>query len=216
MFSAFSLRKLYFIFLSYRMGYDHDDNFPFNFEPNGIPFGSISKGKLSPGSYPIQWERKIKYSFLRVPLTFRDYIQMKEIHFEINSTCNSYLSNIWYAIYFANKNCKLKLKLLKKLILYSELFPLTFRDYIQKRDIRFEINSTCNFYLSDVCYVIHFTNINCISILTWDRAKLFFFNNTCSCIKYMVQFWCLQEIKKKGFNLHMISSKCTLAISYSL
>ena len=36
------------------MGYDHRDGFPFNIEPNGIPFGSKSKGKLSLRSYPIQ------------------------------------------------------------------------------------------------------------------------------------------------------------------
>ena len=30
------------------MGYDRGDSFPFNFEPNGIPIGSKSKGKLSP------------------------------------------------------------------------------------------------------------------------------------------------------------------------
>ena len=35
-------------------------------EPNGISFGSKSKGKLSPRSYPIQCERKWKYSFLSV------------------------------------------------------------------------------------------------------------------------------------------------------
>ena len=28
------------------MGYDHDDNFPFDFEPNEFIFGSKSKGKL--------------------------------------------------------------------------------------------------------------------------------------------------------------------------
>ena len=33
------------------MGYDHGDSFPFDFEPNGIPFGSKSKRKLSPWSY---------------------------------------------------------------------------------------------------------------------------------------------------------------------
>ena len=44
--------------------------FSFRFsEPNRIPFGSKSKGKLSPQSYPIQFERKWKYSFLsQVPL----------------------------------------------------------------------------------------------------------------------------------------------------
>ena len=39
--------------------------FSFRFsEPNGIPFGSKLKGKLSQRSYPIQCERKWKYSFL--------------------------------------------------------------------------------------------------------------------------------------------------------
>ena len=46
------------------MGYDRGDSFPFDFKPNGIPFSSKSKGKLSPPSYPIQCERKWKYSFL--------------------------------------------------------------------------------------------------------------------------------------------------------
>ena len=48
------------------MGYDRGDSFAFNFEPNGFPFGSKSKGKLSPRSYPNQCERKWKYSFLSV------------------------------------------------------------------------------------------------------------------------------------------------------
>ena len=30
------------------MGYDRGDSFPFDFKPNGIPFGSKSNGKLSP------------------------------------------------------------------------------------------------------------------------------------------------------------------------
>ena len=38
--------------------------------PNGLPFGSKSKGKLSPLSYPIQYERKLKYSFLSVSKKF--------------------------------------------------------------------------------------------------------------------------------------------------
>ena len=50
------------------MGYDRGDSFTFDFEPNGFPFGSKSKGKLSPRSYPSQCERKWKYSFLRVIL----------------------------------------------------------------------------------------------------------------------------------------------------
>ena len=56
-----ALRKLSFQFLSHWMGYDHGDSFPFDFEPNGFPFGSKLKGKLSPRSYSIQFERK--YSF---------------------------------------------------------------------------------------------------------------------------------------------------------
>ena len=45
------------------MGYDRGDSFPFDFEPNGVPFGLKSNGKLSPRSYPIQCERKWKYSY---------------------------------------------------------------------------------------------------------------------------------------------------------
>ena len=48
------------------MGYDRGDRFPLDFEPNGIPFGSESKGKLSPRSYPIQCERSWKHSFISV------------------------------------------------------------------------------------------------------------------------------------------------------
>ena len=42
-----TLRKLYFHFLSYWMGYDHGAIFSFHFEPNGFPFGSKFKGKLT-------------------------------------------------------------------------------------------------------------------------------------------------------------------------
>ena len=31
---------------------DRVDDFPFDFEPNELPFGSKSKGKLSPRSHP--------------------------------------------------------------------------------------------------------------------------------------------------------------------
>ena len=50
------------------MGYDRGDSFLFDFEPNKIPFGSKSKGKLSSRSYPIECERKWKYSFLSVAI----------------------------------------------------------------------------------------------------------------------------------------------------
>ena len=61
-----TLRKLAFHFLSNWMGYDHGDSFPFNFGPNGFPFASRSKGKLSSRSYPIQFDSKWKTSFLSV------------------------------------------------------------------------------------------------------------------------------------------------------
>ena len=48
------------------MGYDRGDIFPFDFKPNGYPFGSELKIKLSPRSYPIRFEKKCKYSFLSV------------------------------------------------------------------------------------------------------------------------------------------------------
>ena len=50
------------------MGYNRGDSFPFDFEPNEVLFGSESKGKLSPRSYPIQYERKWNTSFLSVAL----------------------------------------------------------------------------------------------------------------------------------------------------
>ena len=54
------------------MGYDRGDSFPFDFEPKGIPFGSKSKGKVSPRSHLIQCERKWKYSFLCAVHSFWD------------------------------------------------------------------------------------------------------------------------------------------------
>ena len=62
-----SLRKLYIHFLSNRMGYGRGDSFPFYFEPNGIPYGSKLKGKLSPRPYPIRFERKWMHSSLSAP-----------------------------------------------------------------------------------------------------------------------------------------------------
>ena len=53
------------------MGYDHGDSFPFDFELNGIPFGSKSNGKLSPRSYPIQCEKNWKCSFFSVSFMSR-------------------------------------------------------------------------------------------------------------------------------------------------
>ena len=50
------------------MGYDRGDSFSFDFEPNGFPFGSKSKGKPSPRSYPIQCERNGNIVFSAVLL----------------------------------------------------------------------------------------------------------------------------------------------------
>ena len=43
---------------------DRGNSFPTDFEPNGIPSGLKSKGKMSPRPYPIKFERKWKHSFL--------------------------------------------------------------------------------------------------------------------------------------------------------
>ena len=59
-----TLSKIYFY--SNLIKYDRGDSFPFDFEPTEIPFGSKLKGKLSPRSYPIQYERKCNASFLSV------------------------------------------------------------------------------------------------------------------------------------------------------
>ena len=70
------------------MGYDRGDSFPFDFEPNGIPFGSKLKGKLSPRSYPIQFERKCKYNFLSVIRSLE--IRSFEIHADVDSDDSSF------------------------------------------------------------------------------------------------------------------------------
>ena len=58
------------------MGYEDADSFPYDFEPNEIPFGSNLKGKLSPRSYPIQSERKWNYIFLSADMNIRyNYLQ---------------------------------------------------------------------------------------------------------------------------------------------
>ena len=42
------------------MGYDRRDSFPFDYEPNVIPLGSYSQGKLSLRSYSIQSENNLQ------------------------------------------------------------------------------------------------------------------------------------------------------------
>ena len=67
------------------MGYDRGDSFLFDFEPNGIQFGSKSKGKLTPRSDPIQFERKWTYSFLSVSLN--NPIHRKLVEKNISTIC---------------------------------------------------------------------------------------------------------------------------------
>ena len=49
------------------MGYDQDDSFPFDFEQNGIPFGSKLNGKLSPHhiQFNVKENRNIVFSVYR-------------------------------------------------------------------------------------------------------------------------------------------------------
>ena len=49
---------------------DRGESFLFNYELKSIPFGTKLKGKLPPRSYPIQFERKWKYSFLGLGVGF--------------------------------------------------------------------------------------------------------------------------------------------------
>ena len=80
------------------MGYDRGDSFPFDFKPNKNPFGSKSIGKLSPGSYPIQFERKYELEFSqwtpeehRKKMNISDGIKRGLYVFEVNvgQFCNS-------------------------------------------------------------------------------------------------------------------------------
>ena len=65
------------------MGYGRGDSFPFDFEPNGVPFGSKLKEKLSSRSYPIQCEKKWKFSFLRVISSQGPFGASEAIHFSV-------------------------------------------------------------------------------------------------------------------------------------
>ena len=58
------------------MGYDRDDSFPFDIELNESALGSKSKGKLSPRSYHIQFERKWNSSFLSLQELIHECISL--------------------------------------------------------------------------------------------------------------------------------------------
>ena len=102
------------------MGYDHGDSFPFDFEPNGNPFGSKSKGKLSQRSYPIQFERKLNTSFLSVRLTIgggrgclssRNKYRILVFDIQIHSKCGYFqnpraVEKTAVVIYFLDEVCR--------------------------------------------------------------------------------------------------------------
>ena len=67
------------------MEYGRGDSFPFDFEPNGITFGSKSKGKLSPRPYSIQYKRKWNTSFLSVEEVFYFPLHMNPIKYQTKS-----------------------------------------------------------------------------------------------------------------------------------
>ena len=73
------------------MGYDRGASFPLHFEPNGIPFDPKSKGKLTPRSYPIQFERKWKHGFLSVHKTSYIIIRLRNKFIEKLQINNNHL-----------------------------------------------------------------------------------------------------------------------------
>ena len=52
--------KMNLYFFPNSMESDRGNSSPYEFEPNGIPFGSKSKGELSQRSYSIEFERNYK------------------------------------------------------------------------------------------------------------------------------------------------------------
>ena len=83
------------------MGYDRGDSFPCDFEPNGIRFGSKSKGKLSPRSYPIQCEWKYSFISETAPATrvSRDSIGTLG-HFIVPAFQNSHKNKHLFLLFF--------------------------------------------------------------------------------------------------------------------
>ena len=77
------------------MGYDRGDSFPFNFEPNGILFGSKLKRKLSLQSYLIQFEKKLKYNFSLCISNF----DFKLYHFNLDPTHRYCSSGIYIYLF---------------------------------------------------------------------------------------------------------------------
>ena len=95
------------------MGYDRGDSFPFDFESNVIPFGSKSKEKLSPWSYPIQFERNWKYTFLSEPSQinrFWNTVQFNKLDCNCAFPIEFALNRIPFGAKLIVEKCKLRLK----------------------------------------------------------------------------------------------------------
>ena len=75
------------------MGCDHGDSFSFDFELNGIPFGSKLKRKLSPCSYPIQYE----WDMIMVTVFLSIFNQM-ELHLVQNRKKNCHHDHILFKL----------------------------------------------------------------------------------------------------------------------
>ena len=99
-----TLTKLYFQFLSQRMGYDHRDHFPF--ETNRIPFGSKSKGKIIQPDFITQWNacnepytqhkyRQIVIFFFWKLLTTYDLRPSWGIQLRCRQTLSYIMGRIW-------------------------------------------------------------------------------------------------------------------------
>ena len=89
------------------------DQIPFYYEPNGFPFGSKSKGKLSPRSYPIQCERKWKHSSLSAGRKFASGICQQQRNpllilvrltkIRLYSTFSDWFWTEWNSVWFIYK-----------------------------------------------------------------------------------------------------------------
>ena len=98
------------------MGYDRGDSFPFDFQPNGVPFHSKSKGKLSPRSYHIQFDRKWNTSFLSACATSKKIVKSLKVFKVIKSHCKV-ITSFFEAVREINDPLKLVQVHAEKLIL---------------------------------------------------------------------------------------------------
>ena len=109
--------------------------FSFRFyDPNGNSFGSKSKGKLSPRSYPIQYERKWKHSFLSVCCSFSTHQNLFPVRYEFKQTMALYILRRdlqdWesfreFSVWIEKKNTELYCIR----IIYYDLFSILFNNW---------------------------------------------------------------------------------------